>query len=472
MSIARRTHWGCLCLVTVVLATAPADLTTQQVDRPGGVPARVTEVVAAYDRMGRRNLWPSFDPGTVPIAIYDGEDTWLFRHPSPPVGFRAVPEADDAVVFCGRHEAIRANTSTELGEATTAVMILEGRADGGVEALGGLLIHEAFHVFQRLRHPSWSGNEVELLVYPVGDSVALGLRRLETEALRTALSASGEAERSVAARRALELRTERFARLLSGSVVYERGTELNEGLARYVEGLAAGEETSEILAEAPYPPEDVRRRAYATGQALAHLLDALAAGWKRHLERDSTAVLDGLLRDAVADAGHEADRADVRANEEARRAALASAGADARDLERRRRERIDDFLDREGWSVEIVAPDSLPLWPANFDPLNIFRVDGRRVLHDRWIVVENEAGRVEVLDRTALTEAAADDHPLFSGVRRLLVTGLEVAPELRRDDGAVRIDSPQLQIRLENAVVERSERRVTLRLQPVDAHRP
>lgn len=124
------------------------------------------------------------------------------------------------------------------------------------------------------------------------------------------------------------------------------------------------------------------------------------------------------------------------------------------------------------WSVEIVAPDSLPLWPANFDPLNFFRVDGRRVLHDRWIVVENEAGRVEVLDRTALTEASADDHPLFSGVRRLLITGLEVAPELRRGDGAVRIDSPQLQIRLENAVVERSQRRVTLRLRPVDAHRP
>lgn len=155
-----------------MLAAAPTDLTTQQVDRAGGVPARVTEVAAAYDRMGGRNLWPGFDPEDVPIAIYDGTDTWLFRHPSPPGGFRDVPEADDAAVFRGRHEAIRANTSAELGHVTTVVIILEGRSDDGVE-----------------------------------DSVALGLRRLETEALRTALSASGEAERSVAARRALELRT-------------------------------------------------------------------------------------------------------------------------------------------------------------------------------------------------------------------------------------------------------------------------
>lgn len=110
--------------------------------------------MASYGRMGEGDLWPGLDPGTVPIAIYDGTDTWLFRHPSPPEGFRPVPEADDAAVSRGRHEAIRANTSTELGEATTAVMILEGKADEGVEALAGLLIHEAFHVFQRLRHPS------------------------------------------------------------------------------------------------------------------------------------------------------------------------------------------------------------------------------------------------------------------------------------------------------------------------------
>jgi hypothetical protein len=362
---------------------APADLSTQEVERPSGVPARVTEVVAAYDQMGERDLWPGFDPEDVPITIYDGSDTWLFRHPSPPGGFRVVPEADDAAVFRGRHEAIRANTSAELGDVTTAVIILEGRSDDGAEEPAGLLIHDAFHVFQRLRHPGWSGNEVELLIYPVEDSVALGLRRLETEALRTALSAAGEAERSVAVRRALQFRTERFARLPSGSVLYERGTELNEGLARYVEGLATGKEASQILAKAPYRPEDVRRRAYATGQALAHLLDTLATGWKKHLESDSTAVLDGVLRDAVADAGHEADRVDVRPNGKARRAALASAGADARDLQRRRRDRLDDFLGREGWSVEVTAPDALPLWPANFDPLNVFRVDGRRVLHDR-----------------------------------------------------------------------------------------
>lgn len=450
----------------------PAAKAEARKERPDSIPARVAEVMASYGRMGEGYLWPGFEPGTVPIAIYDGEDTWLFRHPSPPVGFRAVPGTDEASVFRGRHEAIRANTSTELGEATTAVMILEGRADESARELAGLLVHEAFHVFQRLRHPGWSGNEVELLVYPVEDSVALGLRRLENEALRSALSAGGKSGRSAAARRALRLREERFARLPSGSVAYERGTELNEGLARYVEGLATGEAGSEILAESSFPPEDVRRRAYATGQALARLLDDLATGWKRRLESDSTAVLDELLRDAVGDAGLEADIADVRPDVEARRSAVATGGEDVRDLQRRRRDRLDDFLGREGWSVEVTAPDALPLWPANFDPLNVFRVDGRRVLHDRWIVLQNDAGRVEVLDRTALTEAATDDHPLFSGVRRLLVTGLHEAPEIVRDDGTVRIDTSQLRVHLEGAVVEKGERRVRIRLPPAGLDRP
>lgn len=468
MNIARCARASVACLVALWAAASPSALRAQEARRSGGVPPRVSEIIAAYDRMGERDLWPGFDPGAVPVAIYDGTDTWLYRHPPPPEGFRTVTGTPGAVVFRGRHEAIRANTSTEIGEATTATMILEGHEDEGTEELAGLLIHEAFHVFQRLHHPGWSGNEVELLVYPVEDSVALGLRRLETRALRSALAAAAEPERRGAARRALRFREERFARLPSGSVAYERGTELNEGLARYVERLATVEAAAQVLTEPSFPPEEVRRRAYGTGEALARLLDALATGWKSRLESDSTAVLDELLREAVADVDREAEVSDVRPDPQALRTALAGAGADVRDLQDRRRERMDDFLARDGRSVELTAPDSLPLWPAGFDPLNVFRVDGRRVLHDRWIVLENETGRVEVLDRTALTEAATDDHPLFGGIRRLLVTGLEEAPEVVRDGGTVRLDTPELRIRFENAIVERSERRVTIRLRPAD----
>ena len=36
-----------------------------------------------------RSFWPGYDPLAIPLAVYDGERTFLFRHPSPPEGFTA-----------------------------------------------------------------------------------------------------------------------------------------------------------------------------------------------------------------------------------------------------------------------------------------------------------------------------------------------------------------------------------------------
>lgn len=57
----------------------------------GSLLAELREVLAAYDEMAGRELWPDFDPGSVPLALFDGDITWLFRHPSPPEGFRPSP---------------------------------------------------------------------------------------------------------------------------------------------------------------------------------------------------------------------------------------------------------------------------------------------------------------------------------------------------------------------------------------------
>jgi hypothetical protein len=54
------------------------------------------------------------------------------------------------------------------------------------------------------------------------------------------------------------------------------------------------------------------------------------------------------------------------------------------------------------------------------------------VLHTRHVKLSGEAGSLEVLDRHALTEAAGAHplHPLFNGVRRVVLTGFASEPRV------------------------------------------
>lgn len=431
-------------------------------ERPAFALERAVQRVARA-HAGDGALWPGFDPAAVPLAVYDGERTVLFRHPSPPAGFRPDPADPAAFVYDGRHEAITANSSAEIGGVQTATVLL-GRTGPprDAAALALLAVHEAFHVFQRERHPAWAGNEADLFVYPTDDGALLALRRLETDALRRALAARKSNGTSCWARRALALRGQRYAALDSASAAYERGTELNEGLAAYVEVRAAGRQTVELPADG-FGPAEVRPRAYATGAALALLLDRLAPGWAASLEGDDRQALDVMLGRALGDGEACAFGAPEMAEAERRaRADVAALGA-------ARAERVAAFEGRLGWRVVVEAPAGAPLWPQGFDPLNVERVGPGRVLHARFLRLGNGAGHVEVLDADsadveALTEGAGP-HPLFNGVRRLVLTGLP-EPEVAEAGGTVGVRAPGLTAEFRGASVERGPREVTVRLSP------
>jgi hypothetical protein len=198
----------------------------------------------------------------------------------------------------GRHESLRANTSIVLGGIATATASFEGHQESP-RRLAGLLIHEAFHVFQARRHPKWGGNEVEQLLYPVDDPEVLAQRRLESAALARALSAGNPSATVAWAARALSARRDRFARLPESAPAYERGTEMKEGPARYVETKAAGQEEP-LLPEEEFPAQAVRLRSYASGCAIGLILDRLDPTWRHQLEEKDDVALDDLLRRAVA----------------------------------------------------------------------------------------------------------------------------------------------------------------------------
>jgi len=340
----------------------------------------------------------------------------------------------------------------------TATVILDRPQPGrSLVDLAAVAIHEGFHVYQRARHPGWIGNEADLFVYPTESADLLALRRLETEALRLALSAGDAPGGACWARQALTLRRERYARMDAAFAAYERGTELNEGLATYVEMRAAGRRSVD-LPKAEFGPADVRRRAYATGPALALLLDRFMPGWPATFEANDRQTLDAALVIALrpGDACTFGDAAVALAEQKARTDVAALAAERAR--------RLVAFEGKPGWRVVVETGAGERLWPQGFDPLNVERVGAERVLHTRFLRLGNGAGRLDVLNAEALTDGAGS-HPLFQGVRRVVLTGLG-EPEVNEAEGKVSVRAPGLTLEFTGASVTRSAEVVTVRVGP------
>lgn len=454
---------GTLGLVTLALLPIGGCLSARAPVPANAVPeVTATDpfaVVQEADRLAARDLWPGFDPRRIPVAIYDGEQTLLFRHPAPPDGFQPISEREGVWTYAGRHPNVTANSSAELGGVRTATL-MPPMAAVQLRARAGLLIHEAFHVFQREHYAGWSANEVELFAYPVDDAELLALRRSETEALRRAVRLR-DAERAACwTHTALDLRRERFITLLAGSAAYERQTELSEGLATYVERRATGEPDSTVLPAEEFAPEAVRQRAYQTGVALARLLDRFSPTWRTALEQNDSILLDVLLSTALAT---RANRASVCALTPAERdRTRAAAAMDIRALHARRAEQRRIFLQQPGWRL-VFAADGAPLFPQGFDPLNVQLVARGEVLHTRFLKLGNDGGAIEVLGRAAFTEAAGV-HPLFNGVRTLTVTGLATEPVITEARGAVTVAADGVTAEFHGARVERTGQTVTVRI--------
>jgi hypothetical protein len=419
----------------------------------------LTALIAKVDQLAARDLWPGYDPRQIPLAIYAGDHTLLFRHPNPPSEFGPLPGQADVSGFDGLHPAVRANSSAELEGVVTATMLLDNPDGKSVVDSAGLVIHEMFHVFQRTRHPDWTANEVELFVYPVEDVELLALWRLETEALRRAIAATETVAVASWAQAALEARRTRFRKLSNGSIAYERGLELVEGTAQYVEWRAMHPADLPTLPEDGFAADQVRTSRYTVGHVIGKLLDRLAPDWRQNLEVGKAQYLDELLEHAL-------DRIGVKAvtfTEDERMRALMRARADVDALQAKRSALRDEFLGRPGWRIEVRARMEELLWPAGFDPNNAYRLGSGEVLHTRYIGLKGRNNQLEVLGRGALTEAAGT-HPLFDGVCKVSVTGLETMPAVRQEGNTTLVTAEGFSGVFHNARIEHRGWTLTLHL--------
>ncbi|MEO8633693.1 MAG: hypothetical protein ABI587_00310 [Gemmatimonadales bacterium] len=414
----------------------------------------VSDLRIEYDRMAIRPLWPGFSPESTALAIYDGHSTWLFRHPAPPAGFVRDVEMPDTYVMSGRHTDVRANTHVELGGVPTATLLLPDHPVS-LTRLAAVLIHEAFHVYQARIHPTWYGNEATLFTYPVTDSAAQQLQRLETDAFRRALLPTGQA--SCWASRAMALRQARVRRISAEAMSYERGNDLNEGLATYVEWRASGAPLDSLIPPDGFAPDAMRLRAYAVGPAQAFLLDHLQADWIGALTRDSMLTLDALLGRAVAPISCRADFTTHEIDSTGALAGRESAGVLTARAELRR-----SFLARPGWTLVILLPDATPLWPERFDPLNLTPLADGEVLHQRHLRLSGERGRLEIQDQWALT-VPAGAHPLFNGVRSVLMAGLAEHPTLTITPDSLLVRGPGIEGAFTGMTVVEAGQQVTVR---------
>jgi hypothetical protein len=428
-----------------------------------GAPAIELEL----DRIaGEGVLWPGFDPLAIPLAIYDGQQTWLFRHPHPPTEFEPVAGASPSTrAFPGRYSAVTANTSAEIGGIMSATLLFDAtRNQRPPLELAAVALHEAFHVFQRSHHTGWSGNEGDLLVYPVANADLLAARRLESEALGRALANVEDAGAACWARVALSYRQERFAAMDSAFVAYERLTELNEGLAAYIQLRATGGSTVTIPAD-EFLPEAVRYRTYFTGPAWALLLDRLSPGWQQALEASDRQSLDGLLAAALngpnAPATVPCGFTPVQVG-----AAKRDARIDAAAVQEGWAKRQRTFEMLAGWRVVIQSAPGQPLWPQGFDPLNIDRVDGG-LIHTRFLKLGNDAGQMTALDESdgdiEARTAGIGPHPIFNGISWVEVV-LAARPVVTRAEGSTTIRGPGFMAEFKNATVDEGGRDILVQM--------
>jgi hypothetical protein len=478
-----------LTLLGVLAAAAPLSSQSAPPDTVQAIAALHSTLVDIGARIGPR-IWPGFRPDTIPTLYVIPHRAKLFAQwrDTLPTGFFPLPRARGAAWT---------DTRTVAFPRGRPIAFLSVDSTASAASVLGLALHEQFHAFQQAaarRGRRFGAGENSMLVatYPAFDVTNEAAFALEGEILGRALRARTRNEAKQLARRFLAVREGRHARLDSAIVGFETAAELNEGLAQYamLRGLrelaredARRFETAAITEVAietvlldsllAVGPRSTRRRFYATGSAIARLLDRLAdPGWKSRLVGDD-ATLHQVLAAASDYRGRDALGRRSAELIEARRAVLTTAAERAvAALDARRRAQRDSVLAQPGLRL-VVDASALAARPLNwcfFDPQNVLSMASGELLHTRMLRLCS--GQVDV----QLDQAAVEDRrtgvvqTVVGDANALKVTAGGAPISLPPEGGSLevsnlRIEGPTFKVVAPRATVARhgNELRVVLR---------
>lgn len=389
-------------------------------------------------------LWPGFMVSEIPVLVYDSLNTYLFNSGIAAEGFVRSGKDQEVWVYKGQHPLVRGNSIVRMGDNWTATSIFSSfsRRTGekyNLKDMAGIIVHEQFHIFQRIHHPQWRQNDGLLLHYPVETPEALLLRRMEKEAFRRAV-VSGERKEIIGwSKLALQFREERFGGLAYPFALYEMELQRTEGLSDYIERVArdmdplnASNITNGIA------PAGIRDLGYVEGRWIAMILDRLSPAWKSQLEKHDSLFLEDILKEIVdqslvperAFETLEIDRMKVAADE------------DFCEWQEQRKIEIEKFFDLPGYRLEIRSSAN-PFAIRLFDPLEMEIMDDGVVYHRLVFLAGNESGNLRIIDHPCITWLNN-----WNRVTSLMINGLKQTPEINEGEKKLIIKDSNISIEL------------------------
>jgi hypothetical protein len=320
-------------------------------------------------------------------VLHSPEVAYTIGHLSPPAGYRELDPLAGRSVHAGpRLPDMAANTARDIAGTRCALVMFPAEPLADIHEYARLILHESFHAFQL---EGLSGVPLSdycvMQRYPESDpennTACIVENRILCAALN-ALSSPGEAADCMSiAGKFISVRQARHARLESEDrrdiATYEQRAEFTEGTPTYVE-VVAGKPVAEIISTLEQcniaGKWAASKRFYATGAAIALLLDRLMPIWHKRLAEGGH-TLQSLLTEAVGryvpdveQVLHESDYPEILAAETAR--------------ERERKAKIDGMLEElesgPGVKVDIEVPAGAF---TMYDPTNVINIELGMRLH-------------------------------------------------------------------------------------------
>jgi hypothetical protein len=417
------------------------------------------EIFEKQSELDTNDLWPNFAPDEIPVALYDGEKTYLIRHPDPPEEFIPLDGHEGIFVSEGRHSSIVANTSTEINGILTSIGMTTIGSDKSVELFAATVVHESFHVFQKEFYGNWGVNEASTFTYPSTNAEIWELRKEILIALEHAVNSKRDLDAIGWAKYALELRDSRFNLMNEETRNYDRGMELLEGTARYVQFKSLNDLQENCFEDIEFLPTDARRPSYSVGCAFAVLLDRFMPDWKSEFTTENRPYLDDMLRTAI----HDLDSDKKKLGKQELKKLQKSSEKEVALVVKDRENMLDEFLDKPGWTFILEPGKDNPLWPNGFDPMNVVCVDEVQVLHNRFVKLGNSLASIETMNHQALTFASGE-HPIFTGVSKVVVTGLESEPLIVEDGDTKTVVTDKMKASFKDATIITQEQYKIVRI--------
>ncbi|HUF03139.1 MAG TPA: hypothetical protein VMM38_03100 [Aridibacter sp.] len=364
-------------------------------------------------------------------------------------------------------------------------------ADHTVEDNIVITVHEAFHGFQRSpgREGGPWGAENAFLVFEYAASTPRNnaLFAIEARLLLLALRAEGEERRRKHISDFLAVRRTRQRELPAKFVEFERGAELNEGLAEYagvravLEALRTGaakraslaisaadgdsylSEKFETLETINRVGSNVRRKFYLTGSAQAVLLDRLMPGeWKRRVQMEGASVQD-LLEEAIDPSGpvlRSMNYEDVFKTE--------SEAAEARTVENRKL--LHETLSEEGVSLKIdFSKLGGIVYVQRFDPMNVTMIEPGIRVHTRMVRFGKEGVFSAAFDKAVVEDLNERTYrAVISGGLSIRADGVKLDPNKNssvRFSREFRLVGGNVEVTAKTGIVSIEEGRISMTIE-------